>query len=90
MRCLYFYRSLLAALMDIALQGLSLAAAIWALQQTDSLFLCLWSFFLVQALFVFIPPTGLTTARSTLRGETEQSTFQRAHRSAEAALRRLV
>lgn len=89
-RCLYFYRSLLAALMDLGLQGLSLAAAVWALQQTGSLLLCLWSFFLVQALFAAIPPTGFTPARSPLHGAIDKPGFARAHRSAEAALRRLV
>ncbi len=88
-RCLYFYRSLLAALMDMGLQGLSLAAAIWALQETGSLLLCLWSFFLVQALFVAIPPVGFRPVPSPLDSTAEESGFQRAHRSAEAALRRL-
>jgi len=89
-RCLYFYRSLLAALMDFGLQALSLAAAVWALQQSGSLLLCLWSFFLVQALFAAIPPTGFTPARSPLHGAIDKPGFARAHRSAEAALRRLV
>jgi len=88
-RCLYFYRSLLAALLDMGLQGLSFAAAVWALQQTGSLLLCLWSFFLVQALFVAIPPVGFRPVQAALDRTAGKSGFQRAHRSAEAALRRL-
>jgi len=89
-RCVYFYNSLLAALLDFGLQVLSLGAALWALEQTGSLLLSLWSFFLVQALFVAIPPAGLRPAQSTLDCAEEDAGFTRAHRSAEAALRRLL
>ena len=49
--------------------------------------LSLWSFFLVQALFVAIPP-HLGRRSQSERGP--EDTFQRAHRNAEQALRRLA
>lgn len=90
LRCLYFYRNLLLALMELGLQGLALAATFWALQETGSLLLCIWSFFLIQALFVAIPAPGfLHLPAATADGTTQEPRFQKAHRSAEAALRRL-
>ena len=54
-RSLYRYDSLAAAIADAALSGLALATAIATAGYTRSMFLTLWIFFLVQALFVFIP-----------------------------------
>jgi hypothetical protein len=86
-RSLYFHSSLLSALADLGLGGLALAAAVWALVHTGSLFLALWCFFLVQALFVAIPP-GMNR-RSADRTPNPQDRFQHAHRAAEAAVRKL-
>lgn len=88
-RSLYFYRNLLAVLMDMGLQGISFATAVWALQETGSILPCLWSFFLVQALFVAIPPHGFGAKQPSLDSTGEGAGFQRAYLSAEAALRRL-
>lgn len=88
-RSLYFYSSVISALADLGLNGLSLAAAIWAATQSGSLFLSVWCFFLVQALFVAIP-TRIN--RKTKQRRTEQDNedrFQHAHRAAEAAVRKL-
>jgi len=86
-RSLYFQASLLSALADLALNGLALAAATAAALRTGSVFMSLWCFFLVQALFVFIPPALPRQGRA----EPAQApdAFQQAHRAAEAALRRL-
>lgn len=85
-RSLYFYASLLPALMDLGLTALGLAAAVWAANQSHSFFLSVWSFFLVQALFVVIPkrlsPTNARPSENDLK-------FNRAYRSAESALRRI-
>ena len=87
-RSLYFYSSVLPALADLMLNGLSLTAAVWAARQTGSVFLSLWCFFLVQALFVAIP-ARFRRHRDETPGPESEDRFQRAHRSAEAALRRL-
>ena len=86
-RSLYFHSSLLPALADLGLIGLGLASAVWAFMHTGSLFLPIWCFFLVQALFVFIPKgrrsgPGHPAAR-------REDGFDRAHSSAQAALHRL-
>lgn len=78
--------SLLGLVADLALQALSAGAAVWAIRESGSLFLAMWSYFLVQALFAAIP-------RATPRGRTEalaQHPFDRAERAAEQALRRIA
>lgn len=85
LRCLYAHDSLLAALLDAALNGLALAAALATAVHSGSLFLCLWSFFLVQALYVLIPARGSAAA-----GPAADNAFDQAERAARAALRRLA
>jgi hypothetical protein len=87
-RSLYFHASILAALADLGLSALSIAAAVWATTQSQSLMLALWCFFLVQALFVVIPSTLKPAPRAQPRAGSGQD-FQRAHRCAESALRRM-
>lgn len=87
-RSLYFYSSILPALIDLMLSAFSLVIAIWAGLHTSSLFLSVWCFFLTQTLFVFIPHGG--KKQSTQHPSNEQGdSFESAHRSAEAALRKL-
>jgi hypothetical protein len=86
-RSLYFHGGLAAALADLTLNGLALAAAVWAAGRTGSLFPAFWCFFLVQALFVAIP--GLMPNSKTPAEAGAEDRFRRAHRAAEAALRRL-
>lgn len=88
-RSLYFYSSLLCALTDLGLSALSLSTAVWAFVHTGSLFLGIWCFFLVQALFVAIPdringkPVGADPEH------VSEDRFEQAHRSAQAAVRKL-
>ena len=87
LRCLYRYDSLKGAIFDAALSVFAFAAALATARYTHSLFLTLWSWFLVQALFVFIPPSRHPNAAAT---EPEfDDAFGQAHRTAEAALRRM-
>lgn len=88
-RALYFASGVMPALLDLGLSGLALAAAVWAAGQTGSVFLAVWSFFLVQALFVVIPRT-LRSERPRSDARRADDPFERAHRNAEAALRRLT
>jgi hypothetical protein len=88
-RSLYFYSSVLSALADLGLNGLSLAAAVWAAGQTGSVLLSLWCFFLVQALFVAIPTRLSRGNREKPGGPEKEDRFQRAHRAAETAVRKL-
>jgi hypothetical protein len=84
-RSLYFHAGILPALADLGLSGLGFVAAIGAAVQTGSLLLSLWSYFLVQALFTAIP----TRAAGGTAPVNEDDAFERAHRVAEAAVRRL-
>ena len=89
LRSLYFYSGLLPALMDLGISTLSISATVWAITRSGSVFLATWCFFLVQALFVAIPPAlakKRTEQRST-PAESEQ--FEVARRQADQALRQL-
>jgi hypothetical protein len=86
-RSLYRYSGLLPALADFGLSLLGAAFAVWAAQRSGSAWLALWCFFLVQAFHALIPPA--LTRRSERGGVQPDDRFARAHRAAEAAVRRL-
>jgi hypothetical protein len=86
-RSLYYYSGLLPALADLGLSVLGAAFAVWAAQHSGSAWLAFWCFFLVQAFFVLIP-ASLSGRVSEPANEADQA-FNRAHRAAEAAVRRL-
>ena len=88
-RSLYLRSGILPALADLGLNGLALAAAFWAAVQTGSVFLTIWCFFLVQALFVFIPTELTQHSSSSSDDRVKEDRFQHAHRIAEAAVRKL-
>ena len=89
LRSLYFYSSALSALLDLGLNVAAVATGYWAAVHTGSVFLSVWCFFLMQALFVAIPqavncPQG---ASQPAAGDTEK--FERARLRAEKAFRQL-
>jgi len=85
-RSLYFYAGALPALMDLGLSALSISAAVWAITRSGSVFLATWCFFLVQALFVTIPPA---LRRRETRPQAPPQHFEHARRRADEALRQL-
>ena len=88
-RSLYFYSSALSALADLGLNLASVAAAIWAATESGSPFLSIWCFFLVQALFVAIPVRMGENRHKRRHEHAYDDRFERAHRAAQGALRRL-
>ncbi|MCB1858981.1 MAG: hypothetical protein KDI63_11935 [Gammaproteobacteria bacterium] len=88
-RSLYFYSSVLSALMDFSLCGLGLGAAGWAIQQSGSIVAAVWCFFLVQALFVAIPPALDPSLSGTAAKQRAGDRFDQALDDAEAAVRKL-
>jgi hypothetical protein len=88
LRALYFHNGVLPVLLDGALSFFALAAAVWAFVHSGSLFLAIWTFFLVQAAFVLIPAcrSGDLSAGSTH----SDSTFTQSHRAADQAINRLA
>ena len=89
LRAVLFHTSLLTALADLALSGLALAAACWALLATGSVFVTLWSLWLVQAAFALLPAHLGDQRRSRQHDHDRAQRFKRAARSAEQALRTL-
>ena len=88
-RSLYFYSSVISSLIDLALNGVSLTAALWASHHTNSLFLTIWCFFITQAFFVLIP-THINNKPSNDKPSTHNgNNFQQAYRAAESAIKQL-
>jgi hypothetical protein len=83
-RSLYFYASLISALADLLLTGFSLMSAVWAVYQTESLFLSIWCCLLTNSLFIFIPTD--MTGRATETKQAQSDRFQQAYQVAESAL----
>ncbi|MES9993311.1 MAG: hypothetical protein ABW098_15280 [Candidatus Thiodiazotropha sp.] len=88
-RSLYYYSSLISALLDFGLVLFGLAAAVWAMLQTGSLFLGVWCFFLIQALFVAIPNSWKRSNKPGSSHQGEDDQFQQAYGTAQAALTKL-
>lgn len=87
-RSLYFYSSLLPAMVDLGLNVVAVAAVVWATAQSGSLLLALWCFFLLQALFVMIPQS-MNKSSGDASMPDDNDAFAQAHRTAQAALRKL-
>ena len=85
-RSLYYYSGVLPALADFGLGLLGVVFSVWAAQRTGSAWLAFWCFFLAQSFHVLIPQSLST--RGGRAGGVEDS-FNRAHRMAEEAIRRL-
>jgi hypothetical protein len=85
-RSLYYYSGVLPALADFGIGLLGILFAVWAAQRTGSAWLAFWCFFLAQSFHVLIPQS-LATRESAARGADDA--FNRAHRTAEEAIRRL-
>lgn len=89
LRSLYFYSGVIPALIDLGISTLSVSATVWAISRSGSVFLATWCFFLVQALFVAIPP-AIRSRRSGQRSTVaDNENFERAKRNADQALRQL-
>lgn len=95
-RSLLNYASLVPVIMDGLLCVVSVGCAVGALIVTGNVFLTVWSFFLPQALCVFIPRRLKRSGRwcASMRAKAKQEAnadkFARAHRAAEEAIRCLA
>lgn len=89
-RAVWFHRGVLAALTDLGLVGLALAAGVWAAERTGSFVLSVWCVLLVQAAFVAIPRCRSLAMPQHASDDEPGVAFRRAHRAAEAALGRLA
>ena len=89
LRSLYFYSGVMPALMDLGISTLSVSATVWAISRSGSVFLATWCFFLVQALFVAIPPAIKSKQKAQRNTATDNENFERARRNADQALRQL-
>jgi len=89
LRSLYFYSGVMPALMDLGLSTLSISATIWAITRSGSVFLATWCFFLVQALFITIPPAIKASKTHQRNSISDNEKFEHARRQADQALRQL-
>ncbi len=87
-RSVYFHASMLCVLFDLGLIAFGTALGFLALLHSASVLLCLWCFFLVQALFVALPgsvkkaPAGQSAISS-------HKKFQQAFQTAQSAVKDL-
>lgn len=91
-RSVLYYSGILPALWDAALCAVSVICALGTALSTHSLWLTVWVFFLLQALFVCIPQ-GFTRSqhdRASRAPSGVDDAFARAHRSAEEALQAMA
>lgn len=88
-RALYHQPGPMAALLDLALSLTALLVGIWAYQHTGSVFLSIWTYFLVQALFVAIPSADGRRRGKDADTPAPRDPFQLAYQNAEKALRKL-
>ena len=88
-RILYHQPGPLAAILDLALNVTALVAGIWAYVHAGSVFLGIWTFFLVQALFVAIPAADGRRRGHDTDSRSPRDPFQLAYNNAESALRKL-
>lgn len=89
-RSLYFHASFFAALLDFGLVSVGLATSAWAIVNTGSPAAALWSFFLTQSLFSWIPDLAKTQSSDAYSPHPGQAPFQSAHRVAVDAVRKLT
>ena len=75
--------------MDLGLGAFSISASVWAISRSGSVFLATWCFFLVQALFVTIPPAIKSKQKPERNTAAESENFEHARRQADQALRQL-
>jgi hypothetical protein len=87
-RTLFFHSGFVAPILDMGLSAIAVSAFVWALTRTGSAMLALWTFFLVQALFIAIPKR-LPRRRQPARAADNEG-FERARRQADEALRLLL
>lgn len=90
-RSLLFHRSLVSIASDGMVSGLGLLFAGYLFSATGSVPAALWSFFLVQSVFMMIPARFSESGVPTSSAEKEEvDPFQRSQRQAHEALQRLV
>lgn len=88
-RSVYFYTSVLSSAADLLLTTTGILAAVWTARYTDSLIFSLWSFYLIQALFVTIPVNWRKPALNRKTSLPADDSFEHAYHSAEKAVRLL-
>jgi hypothetical protein len=95
-RSVLFYHGILAALWDGGLCTLSAVCALGTAVSTHRLWLAVWVFFLLQALFIYIPQRFVWVSYGPGRGRRQaasrrrEDAFARAHRAAEEALQAMA
>jgi len=88
-RSFYYYNSVLSSLTDLVVTAFSLVATVIAWHSTHSLLISLWCFFLIQALYVYIPRQFSGKTLPSIPDSLSGQGFERAYKCAEIAIRKL-
>lgn len=89
-RALYYYQSALLALVDLGIVIAGTITCLWAWQTSHSPGLTVWTFFLVQSLFVLVPSTLANAGKREMKDSDAAVNFSEAHEAARAAARELA
>ena len=87
-RSFHAYSSLVPAVIDSFLSAFAVLAFSWAFVRTGSVLIATWCFFLVQALWIWIP-RKISSPTINTRQDSDNEPFERAKRRADSALRQL-
>lgn len=88
-RSLYFHHSIVAGILDLGLILLGIAASAWAMFNTSSIAAAVWSFFLIQSVFCWIPDRKSARSLTSPMPGSHNSTFSAAYRAAIDAVRKI-
>ncbi|MCP3866592.1 MAG: hypothetical protein GY703_00550 [Gammaproteobacteria bacterium] len=89
-RSLYFYSSLIPAVIDLGFTFLSATAAVWAVLQTGGVFAAVWCFFLVQSFIPLFPLGFGEPSEGKPNNDPEAERFQNAFQVARGAVQELA
>ncbi len=91
-RSFFFAQGFISAALHGGLCLLGVAGAIWAFSVNRSVFAPVWCFFLIQALWIFIPPCFSKVRISSVEipSKRKEDRFQRSFRAAETALSEVI
>lgn len=90
-RSLLFHRSMISIALDGSISVVGLTFAGYLFNSTWNLPAAVWGYFLLQSVFVVIPPRfSLTSGAFSTEAEDLADPFRRSRRQAEAALHRMV
>lgn len=90
LRCLHYHTSFMRSAADLAVSFIAVGGAFWALTNSHSLPIMLWTLFLCQAGFAFVLAPSSSPSSPQAPASNNTTRFNSAERSAQNAIARLL